>query len=137
MQFTIDDSAIRDIERQLATVGKAFTPAVLGQIMTRAAQPMLTAVQDEAPVRTGATVRDARIRVVPAAASGESIRVLIGISKRRGKVGYRTRFRTQGTRFQSADDFLSRAETKGLAPTVAIFAASCQTVVSRILTRFR
>ena len=158
MQFTIDDSAIRDIERQLATVGKAFTPTVMNQILVRSAQPLKTAVQNEIPIgsrrrrglgrlkrdgagdgtydRGGISRSQVRIWARPPR-NDESGRILIGVSSQKGKVGWRQKFTLRGTKFQRANDYNTRAETAGLPLTLAIFGASCQTVVSRILTRFR
>lgn len=156
MQITLNDSELRDLDRRVAESGGAFTPRNVDQILAKAARPVLVVLRTNTPVgkgkmksksrtnkngtgdstydRGGATRRDTRIKVIKGA-GGEVSAVLIGVSKRRGKVGWRTHFITRGTKRNRRNDFISRTESQTAGVVQSIFAASASEIVSRILAR--
>ncbi len=157
MRFSVDESQLRALDRQLAEAGRAFTPRLTGSILVNAARPMLTALRNNTPVgkqrrygkgrlkrdgagdgtydRGGATRRDARIRQGSLTRGDEVATVVVGISKRRGRVGWRTRFTTQGTKRSRKNEFIRRTEDQTAGLVELRFAQSAQVVVSRILSR--
>lgn len=122
MKITVD---LKDIEKLNVAMGRyaqIMPTSKANSVLRKAAKPMLSAAQSEVPVsrgdqesvslnrarreikahrnpngyrRGGATRRDLRIKAVQPKA-GEIGRVLVGVSKRRGKVGWRTVFITTG-----------------------------------------
>lgn len=136
MNLTLDTRDMNRLDTLLATAGRYFTSQVAGQILAEAAKPMLIRVRNDTRVRSGATRRDARIRTV-AGVNGEVTRVLVGISKRRGKSGFRTRFQVKGTRYQRANDFLSQAEAETAFLVRDRFFMVAESRVARLLKRNR
>lgn len=116
----VDTSEIEKLARGLGTYKSILPRSVSNSALKNAARPMLKSAQRLAPVgdrlkskRAGATRRDLRIKAV-APADGESSRLLVGVSKNRGKAGRRTHFITRGFtdrggRFHRARDFLKDA----------------------------
>ena len=156
MQITIDDSQLRAFDRQIAESRGAFTPRNLDGILVKVARPILKVLRSNTPVgkqrsrgkgRTkadgpgdgtydhgGATLRDTRTRIVKGGGDEVSA-VIIGVSKRRGKVGWRTRFITRGSKHNRKNDFIARTERQTEGIPQAIFLEEANKVVSRILTR--
>ncbi|KQS33969.1 hypothetical protein [Dyadobacter sp. Leaf189] len=111
---------------------KSIMPkSVSTQALRNAVRPMFRSAQRLAPsgrvvsksgwgknkgpefARGGATRRDIRIKLVPARGQ-ETARVIVGVSKKSGKVGWRTHFITRGFtdrggRFHRPDNFLQNA----------------------------
>lgn len=130
MALTIDTRTLLDLDRKLAAVGKSFSGPAIKQVLRVAAKPALTALRANAPVRKGpvsakrkrteTTRGSARILTVDG--RGEEIAaVLVGISKKRGRAGYKAPWQTRGTTTRmtrkgynrgrmSANDYLDRTE---------------------------
>ena len=63
---------------------------------------------DPAYSRGGATKQDLRIKNIRLSKSNEA-KVIVGVSKKKGKVGWRTHFIIHGTKFMKANDFMIRS----------------------------
>lgn len=145
MPLILDANQLYEFDRTLSRVGRVFDKNTSKRILRIALAPAEAAVKREAPEaqrgsvtfrtfstkrgkikrdgtydRGGATKRDVRILMVNPVGD-ESARGLVGVSKKRGKVGWRTLFLTRGTRNRRtrkgwnrgatrADDFLDRGE---------------------------
>ena len=135
VRFTFDDAQLRVFDAQLGRVGKVFTKGTSGKILRSALKPTLAAVKRNAPVgktkvrstgkfagrsgklkrdgtydKGGATRRDARILIVRGGNELETIG-LVGISKSRGKVGWRAHLITRpNLNRRVANDFLGKSE---------------------------
>lgn len=146
MRITIDT---RDIDKLTEAMGKysgIMPNSKANSVLRKSVRPMLMKTKAEVPVQTdgqeririssarkaigrnsdpnylrqhGATRRDLRTKAVKAEA-GEVGRVIVGVNKRRGKVGWRTPFITRGTGIRrtkrganrgrmTANDFLQRS----------------------------
>jgi hypothetical protein len=163
-QPILDANDIRTLAVDLAKAGRALDKQTSGQIMREAAQPMLTATRQEVPVgripffksaainrgrlkgspgdytgtyaRGGATRRDLRLKVVDGIGD-ETARVLIGVDKRSGYVGWRTHFITRATaKDPSVNDFLSRAEGRTIDVVISRIGPAAQIVVRKILAKY-
>ncbi|CCH54483.1 hypothetical protein BN8_03658 [Fibrisoma limi BUZ 3] len=153
MEPLLDTRQLTNLNRQLNQAGRAFDDQVAGKVLRQAVQPMLPAMRLEAPVgagnerislrrrdnvnandyrRGGATRRDLRIKLV-AGVDGEAARVLIGVDKRRGKVGWRAHFITRGTVRMAANDFIQRTYDKTIAIVRFLFGEEAQSVVTKLL----
>lgn len=156
MRIAIDDSELKVLDRRVAESKGAFTPRNVDSILVKVARPILKVLRSNTPVgrykrfgkgrlkidstgdgtydHGGATLRDTRTKIVKAAGDEVSA-VVIGVSKRRGKVGWRTRFITRGSKHNRRNDFIARTEqqTDGLAQS--IFLSEASTIVNRILAR--
>ena len=142
IKVTADTSGLNKVDQGLARYSKIMPTDTTNRILKKATKPMLNSAKANAPVskggRTrislkhrsagknanayaqgGATRRDLRAKVVPPE-KDESGRILIGVSKRSSKVGWRTNFITRGTRIRfsktgkslgrvSKNNFLQRA----------------------------
>lgn len=119
MDVTINTSMLTQLNNDLKTVGRSLDRSVVGPALVDAAKPLLIAAEQEAPIgkiprykstlvsrgkskgqtrritgsfaRGGATRRDVRLRSVDGNGA-EVARVLVGVSKKSGKVGWRTQF---------------------------------------------
>jgi hypothetical protein len=120
IQVKMDTSGVSKLEKAMGRYSKIFPNDKANSVFRRAVRPMLAATKVEAPVsmggrmrislrhrnkgsvvnayaQGGATRRDLRIKTVPA--KGDELgRVLVGVSKAGGKVGWRTHFITRGTK---------------------------------------
>ncbi len=122
--ITLDAKELMKLNEGFKKYGAAIPQSVAKKALRDAAQPMLTATRNNAPVggvinysgtshRGGATRRD--VRMMFAKIEGEEIaRVLIGVSMKSGKVGWRTHFITKGYTdrggsFHRGKDFLTEA----------------------------
>jgi len=104
----IDVSELVALEKGLARYESVLPRSVAGSALRTAAKPMYQAARAGVPVgkkgnvqtgalaRGGATRRDMRMKIVSGTQHGEVARVLIGVSKKTGKVGWRTHFITRG-----------------------------------------
>jgi hypothetical protein len=133
-KVTVDTKDLKHFEESLSRYGQVMPTATTNRILSKATKVMLNAARIQAPVskggRTrislkhrsagknagayaqgGATRRDLRIKVVPPGA-GESGRVLVGVSKRSSKVGWRTKFITHGTKDRKTKKGVSRGRVK-------------------------
>lgn len=137
MSFTIDTSGLKKLDQALANSAKTVSDRrVAGSALRSALKPMLEATKRNAPVgnegaqrisirsarkaqakqrdpnayrKGGATRADQRIKIV-AGKGVEVARGLVGTDKRKGKVGWRTKFITRTNKHRRvADDFLGRS----------------------------
>jgi len=120
MSVKVDTSELEKLARGLETYRLILPRSVSDSALRRSARPMLLSARRLAPVgdrmkdrRAGATRRDLRVKAV-APAAGEKSRVLVGVSKSKGKVGRRTNlitrgFTDRGGRLHRARDFLKDA----------------------------
>ncbi len=120
MSVKVDLSEMEKLARGLDTYRSILPRSVSDSALKRSSRPMLLSARRLAPVgdrlkdkRAGATRRDLRIKAV-APTGGENSRVLVGVSKNKGKVGRRTNlitrgFTDRGGRFHRARDFLKDA----------------------------
>ena len=116
MRLDID---ARDLDRfrlTLRDAAKQYPKSVVSAALKDAAKPMLTAARQEVPVRKGATRRDLRLKSVRL--RGGDVAVLIGVSKKKGKSGWRTHFITRGSAHNRKDDFLGRAYDRTIGVVV-------------------
>lgn len=127
----IDASEMEVLSRGLDRYKTIFPKANSTQALKRAARPMLRSAQRLAPTgrrvsrsgwgsktgsqytRGGATIRDLRIKVDPVKREDVS-RVMVGVSRAKGKVGWRTNlitrgFTDRGGRFHRPNNFLQAA----------------------------
>ena len=123
MKIVIDTTDIDKLARAMSRYGGIMPTSKANQALRKAARPMLLKARQEVPVwkgdrerislaagraaigrgsdpnyyrKGGATKRDLRVMAV-APRFFEIARVLVGVSKRKGKVGWRTHFIEQGT----------------------------------------
>ena len=125
--MTVDAKELMQLNQGFEKYRNAIPPTVAKKALREAAQPMLRSARSLAPVgrvidykrdridqsRGGATRRDMRMMFVKE--EGEEIaRVIIGVSQKSGKVGWRTHFITKGYTdrgggFHRGKDFLGEA----------------------------
>ncbi len=153
----MDSSSLKPLIQDLRSVGRALDWKVLGGALVGASKPAVRSVQQEAPVgqdgyervslsrgrgrrndyrRGGATRRDVRAKAVDGVGQ-EEVRVLIGVSQKRGKVGWRTHFITFGTIRMRANAFIDRGVNRVIGEVKNNFMNSLNGVVQRILKRAR
>ncbi|RIV20327.1 hypothetical protein DYU11_19950 [Fibrisoma montanum] len=169
MNVTVDTTQLERLDGRLTRAGRFVSDRqVVGRALKKAGEPVLNRLRVNTPVgpgnerislrrstrrgyssnayrQGGATRRDARLKVV-AGKGNEVARLLAGIDKRRGKVGWRTPFTTRGTRDRytktprryvgrvRANDFLGRTERETLPGFVADYGQTMSDQVERILT---
>jgi len=127
----IDAEDLKKLARGLDAYQSMMPKTVASSALRRSVRPMSQEARRLAPkgkvkssegwgkykgpeyARGGVTRRDVRTKMVPGVA-GESARAVIGVSKKKGKVGWRTHFITQGFtdrggRFHSGKNFLENA----------------------------
>ncbi len=160
MAAQIDTTQLFALDVRLTQVGRVFDKTLMGQTLKDALKPTLDAAKQEVPVgqtsrkssltfrtrrgksrrdgtydKGGATKRDLRIRIVPGV-QDEIVRGLVGVSKSRGKVGWRTHLITRKNLHRSApNDFLARAEQKTSGLVVANMQASAEKIVTKTVLR--
>lgn len=125
--MTVDARELMQLNAGFQKYQNAIPTSVAKKALREAAQPMLRSAKNLAPIgrvvdykagrldqsRGGATRRDLRLLFVKE--EGEEIaRVLIGVSQKSGKVGWRTHFITRGFKdrggsFHRGRDFLEQA----------------------------
>lgn len=120
MSIKVNTSELEKLARGLETYKSILPRSVADSALKRSARPMLLSARRLAPqgdrlkdARAGATRRDLRIKAVRPVGD-ENSRVLVGVSKSKGKVGRRTNlitrgFTDRGGRFHRARDFLKDA----------------------------
>lgn len=160
MNPTIDSRTLDKLDKLMAQAGRVLDARVMGKALKEAAEPVLTATRREAPVgrykdvggefvslrattkrndyrRGGATRNDLRIKSV--AGVGEEIaRTLVGVSKKSGKVGWRTHFITRPTKHKpTANDFLGRGYRQGYPVMIKQLGDKAQAEVNRVLSKLR
>lgn len=124
--ITVDAKELMKLNAAFAQYTKAIPKNVAVKALRESIKPMFTASRNLAPIgnvvnysgrpgmeRGGATRRDVRIRFVKEEGS-EIARVLVGVSSKSGKVGWRTHFITRGFtdrggKFHGPDNFLQEA----------------------------
>jgi hypothetical protein len=134
MRITFDTRDVNKLANAMRRYAHIMPPQKANSVLRKVVRPMLQRAQSEVPVsnnareRTslrhrsagrnanayrqgGATRRDLRIRTVPAKAS-EIGRVLVGVSKRGDKVGWRTVFITKGTKMRQTKKGANRGRMK-------------------------
>jgi hypothetical protein len=106
--ITLDSKELAALSAGFSRYEAAIPRSVAAGALRESAKPMLNAARSAAPVgkpgkkalradyrRGGATRKDLRIRAVKG--EGKEIgRVLVGVSQKKGKVGWRTHFITRG-----------------------------------------
>lgn len=138
--ISIDAKQLQQLDRGMSRYRNAVPKRVTDGALRKALRPMLRAAQAEVPVgkgnervslkrrgatandfrRGGATKRDLRIKAVRA--EGDEItRLIVGVSKKKGKVGWRTHFITRGTKRTRKNDFLQRAYDSTIAEVSMIY----------------
>lgn len=161
VSFSLDNAQLLALDKDLAKVGKTFDRSVTGRVLRQALKPTLQAVKRNAPVgknkarssatrrgrggkvkrdgtydRGGATRRDARILIVNGVGT-EVVRGLVGISKSRGHVGWRTHLITRANLHRKvADDFLSKSEKETERDVERGFADEATNVVQKVLSKY-
>lgn len=154
MEISIDTRQLQALEFRLNTVGRSLNKQTLSPALVDAAQPMLTAVRQETPVgpvpryksatitrgrnkggvrrttgsfaRGGATRNSVRLKAVEGVGN-EVVRVLAGVSKKRGKVGWRTHFIKK--------DFVRLAYRRTFEVVTQRFMTSLTKTVDKIINR--
>lgn len=156
MRATVDVSELRQLDRDLQRAGRAFDERAQGQALRLAGRPMLKQARIEVPVgkrkrtgkgrlardgagdgtydRGGATKRDLRLKIVKNTLGQPTL--IVGVDKRRGHTGWRTKFTTRGTSHNSANDFLGRTESKRINVVISSFGQAAQEIVLRTLRRY-
>lgn len=148
MKLTVDTRSVDKLGEAMKRYGSIMPTSAANSVLRRAVSPMYRAAQVEVPVSKngqlqtsirhrgkgkaadaystgGATRRDLRVKVVPPKAN-EIGRILVGVSKRANKVGWRTVFITHGTKQRknkrgqnrgrvTANNFLQRAYDQTIA----------------------
>lgn len=127
----IDANDLLKLADGLGTYKSIMPKSVASSALRKSVRPMYNSAQRLAPkgrvvardgwgkykgpdyARGGMTRRDVRIKMVPPVAD-ESARAVVGVSKKKGKVGWRTHFITQGFtdrggRFHRGKNFLEDA----------------------------
>lgn len=138
--ISIDARELQQLDRGMSRYRNAVPKSVSNGALRKALRPMFRAAQAEVPVgkgserislkrrgatandyrRGGSTKRDLRIKAVRA--EGDEItRLILGVSKKRGKVGWRTHFITGGTERMGRNDFLQRAYDQTIAEVSMIY----------------
>jgi len=157
MQLTVDTSDMRNLDIQMSRIGRSFDRGALTQTGRRAFNPMVVATRQEAPIgrikrsptgrtkadqrtdgtydRGGATRRDIRFKAV-AGKGEEVVRFLVGVSKSRGKVGWRTHFITRPTKKDRlVNDFLGRAYGRTYDVSISRLGTEAQRTIERLLRK--
>lgn len=160
MRLQTETSELYALDRKLARVGRVFDARLMGRTLKEATKPVLDIARQEVPVgqrkfkssqtrrlksgkikrdstydKGGATRRSLRILIVPGG-EGEVARVLIGVSKKRGYVGWRTHLITRpNIHRRGTDDFLGRTESRGTPIIEAGIGAAAQTIVEKELLK--
>lgn len=139
---------LRMLEADLNRAGRNLDKRVLGPALHLASKPAVDAVRGAAPVgrspkaapdrpsqrRGGATRDDVRGRGVEGV-DNEVVRELVGVSKKSGRVGWRTHFITGGTPRQRANPFIDRGVAATIDQVKARFMNAVQTITNRILSK--
>ncbi|QRQ99714.1 hypothetical protein [Dyadobacter sandarakinus] len=136
MRVKIDTKELDKLAKGLSRYESVVPRSVKNTALRRSSKPMLDAAKKEAPVGRaisgrnneeggGATRSDLRIKAVKPE-PGEDSRVLVGVSKRRGKVGWRTHFITRGFtdrggKRHAPNDFLKRAYESTIEAVGALY----------------
>lgn len=127
----VDTKDLENLAKGLSRFKEIMPNSVANQALRKSVAPMLRATRSEVPVGNikggegyyetgGTTRRDLRIRIVKGVGE-ESSRAIIGVSKKKGKVGWRTHFITQGTSKMEANPFLERAYNSTIEEVKRIF----------------
>lgn len=132
MKITVDASELKKLETAMGRYALIMPTQKANSALKKSSQPMFRAAQSEVPVskggkerislrkrgvnanayrQGGATRRDLRVKMVKPEA-GESARVLVGVSKRSSKVGWRTPFIVHGTKTRRTKKGYNRGSTK-------------------------
>ncbi|MCE6992100.1 HK97 gp10 family phage protein [Dyadobacter sp. CY323] len=164
MKVTFDTGQIDKLGEAMKRYAGIMPTNIANSALRKATRPMYRAAQAEVPVskggqtRTslryrkrgkaadsfsqgGATRRDLRVKTVTPK-SNEVGRILIGVSKRSGKVGWRTIFITHGTKMRKtkkgrntgrtqANNFLQRAYDQTIGPARIAFTRIYREAFSR------
>jgi HK97 gp10 family phage protein len=133
MKVIVDTKGIDKLTTAMKRYAQIMPTQKANSAFRKAIRPMLQKAQSEVPVsnndrervslkqrtgknanayrRGGATKRDLRIKTVPPKA-GEVGRVLMGVSKRGDKTGWRTIFITRGTKMRKTKSGANRGRMK-------------------------
>lgn len=137
--MSFDASQAAALDRALGRYKQIIPNSAASKGIRKALKPMLEAAKSEVPVggrvskgkrseydQGGATRRDLRIRIVKPEGD-EAARGLVGVSKKRGKVGWRTHLITRKNKNRKApDNFLERAYRQTIDQTVQILGTSIE-----------
>jgi HK97 gp10 family phage protein len=152
MEILYDLTGLRNLEANLVRLPFQLQERTMQAALSEAAKPIKTRMVQEAPRgkgnqrvslkrrsndyrRGGATRQDIRIRAVRDKV-GEA-KVIIGVSKKSGKVGWRTHFITKGVagkRRIRPNDFLTRAFSQTIAQVTASLG---QTIEKKVLAAMK
>lgn len=155
MEISYDLTSLRNLEANLMRLPFQLQERTMQAALSEAARPMKTRMVQEAPRgkgnlrvslsrrrgrsndyrRGGATRQDIRIRAVRDKV-GEA-KVIVGVSKKSGKVGWRTHFITKGIagkRRIRPNDFLTRAFNQTIAQVTASLG---QTIEKKVLAAMK
>lgn len=131
MKVTVDLGDLKKLDNAMKRYSQIMPTNKANTALRKASQPMFRAAQSEVPVgrgnerislkkrgtnanayrQGGATKRDLRVKSVPPL-PGEVGRVLVGVSKRSSKVGWRTVFITHGTKNRKTKKGYNRGSTQ-------------------------
>jgi hypothetical protein len=134
MRVTFDTKEVDKLAESMKRYAQIMPTQKANGALRKVVRPMLRKAQSEVPVSNsgrerislrqrsagrnanayrqgGATRRDLRIKTVPPKA-GEIGRVLVGVSKRGDKVGWRTVFITKGTKMRQTEKGANRGRMK-------------------------
>lgn len=155
MEITFDVKELMKVDRAFAASAKTVSDKrVAGSALRKALAPTLAATRRLAPVggngaerislkkkgpsandyrRGGATRRDQRIKIVPGQ-NDEVVRGLVGTSKARGHVGWRTHLITRYNKNRrGVDDFIGKAFDQTINQVVDTYGKEMTTAVEKII----
>ncbi len=153
MNITVDTRSLDKLTKAISNYSGVMPKQKATTALRKSASPMLRRAQAEVPVsmggrmRTslknrsrgpqgGATRRDLRIKTVPPNGS-ELTRIIVGVSKRTGRVGWRTHFITHGTKNRVTKSGANRGRMKVNNFLARSFSATFPGVASDFQKQFR
>lgn len=163
IEFRINTQAMDQLGLAMKRYGQIMPTQKANNALRRSVKPMFRRAQSEVPVgrngkesislktarsalrrgsdpndyrRGGATRRDLRIKAVPPKA-GEISRILVGVSQKRGKVGWRTPFITKGTKVRKTKKGANRGRVQANNFLQRAYSATYQGVVTDFQREYR
>jgi HK97 gp10 family phage protein len=160
--ITVQLDDLRQLALRFDTSVPRLGKQVIQNALRDAAKPLLIAAKQEVPVgksvkylgvhagkykshltnrygqnsydRGGATRRDMRLKIGKPTGSSVAL-VLVGVSKRKGAVGWRTHFIEYGTKRKSANPFLRRAQNRTMFLVEQNFMSALQKQINKKLAK--
>jgi hypothetical protein len=153
MEVTVDFSSVQKLSNAISRYGRIMPTPKATAVLRKSASPMLRRAQSEVPVsmggrmRTslkhktlgaqgGATRRDLRIKSVQPNGA-ELARVIVGVSKRKGKVGWRALFILYGTKVRQTKSGANRGRVKANNFLLRAYSATFPGVAEDFQREFR